>query len=160
MGFYAVSTTPLINSSTTAENSLSPCKKIWYADDAAGSGTLEGVKSWWSKIQKQGPIFGYFPNPSKTWLITKPEHLERAKKMFPGINITDEGHKYLGSYIGNEEGMSKFMDERLKEWISDIDDLAKIAKTEPQLVHAAYVYGTSKKWAFVCRTTPNVSEYI
>ncbi len=52
------------------------------------------------------------------------------------------------------------MDEKVKEWINDINALAKIAKSEPQLVHAAYVYGTSKKWAFVCRTTPNVSEHM
>ena len=46
-----------------------------------------------------GPVllFGYFPNASKTWLIVKPRNLDRAQTMFPGgINITDQGYKYLG----------------------------------------------------------------
>ena len=29
---------------------------------------------------------------------------------------------------------------------------AKVAKIEPQLAYAAYVYGMSKKWSFVART--------
>ena len=49
-------------------------------------------------------MFGYFPNASKTWLITKDEHLNHAKSLFPDVNITTEGHKYLGSFIGNQEG--------------------------------------------------------
>ena len=38
--------------------------------------------------------------------------------------------------------------------------LAKIAKTEPQLAYAAYVYVMSKKWSFVTRTTPNILEHL
>ena len=30
-----------------------------------------------------------------TWLVEKPEYLERAKEHFHGINITDQGHTYL-----------------------------------------------------------------
>jgi len=133
-------------------------KKIWYADDGAGGGSLDQLLAWWQDVQKSGPLFGYFPKASKTWLIVKPGNLERAKKMFPGINVTDQGYKYLGSYIGNEEGQARYVNSQLNEWIDDVNDLAKIAKTEPQLAYAAYVYGMSKRWAFVCRTTPNVSK--
>ena len=52
------------------------------------------------------------------------------------------------------------MENQVDEWTNDINALSKIAKTEPQLVHAAYVYGTSKRWAFVCRTTPNVKQHM
>ena len=47
---------------------------------------------------------------------------------------------------------------RIKEWIKDIDSLANIAKTEPQLAYAAYVYGMSKRWMFLSRTTPCIAE--
>ena len=46
-------------------------------------------------MQAIGPNFGYCPKPSKTWLVVKPEYLERAKEQFHGINITDQGHTYL-----------------------------------------------------------------
>ena len=57
------------------------------------------------------PSFGYFPKPSKTWLIVKPEFLEKAKVLFgdSDINITDRGHKYLGSYIGCDSGKAVFV---------------------------------------------------
>ena len=49
---------------------------------------------------------------------------------------------------------------QVDEWIRDVAALAKIAKTEPQLAYAGYVYGTSKRWSFVSRTTPNVGEHM
>ena len=78
--------------------------------------------------------------------------------MFPGINITDQGYKYLGSYIGSEAGQAQYVNGQVNDWIDDVNALAKIAKSEPQLAYAAYVYGMSKRWAFLCRTTPNASK--
>ena len=124
---------------------------------AAAGGTLSQLHTWWSELQKRGPLFGYFPEPSKTWLITKPSYFETAKVMFPDIKITVEGHKYLGSFIGSDEGKCTFVENEVKEWITDIKELARIAKSEPQLAYAAYVYGTSKRWSFLCRTTPDVA---
>ena len=120
-------------------------KKLYYADDGGGGGTLDQLLKWWTDVQEIGPNFGYYPKPSKTWLIVKPKYLKRAKDMFPGISITDQGHTYLGSYIGSESGKAEFMKCQVDEWIRDVAALAKIAKTEPQLTYAGYVYGTSKR---------------
>ena len=53
--------------------------------------------------------------------------------MLPGINVTDQGYKYLGSYIGSEAGQAQYVNTLVNEWIEDVNALAKIAKTEPQL---------------------------
>ena len=45
----------------------------------------------------------------------------------------------------------------IKEWTEDVQALAKIAEYDPQLVYTAYVFGTSKRWQYVCRTTPKIS---
>ena len=81
----------------------------------------------------------------------KPEFLEKAKVLFADsdINITDQGHKYLGSYIGADIGKAVFVKSQVDEWISNFNALSKIAKTKPQLAYAAYVYGLSKKWSFI-----------
>ena len=52
------------------------------------------------------------------------------------------------------------MNSQIDERTSDVEALAKIAKTEPQLAYAACVYGTSKRWCFVRRTAPNIAEHI
>ena len=57
-------------------------------------------------------------------------------------------------------GCPWFMNSQIDERTSDVEALAKIAKTEPQLAYAAYVYGTSKRWCFVSRTAPNIAEHI
>ena len=76
------------------------------------------------------------------------------------LNITTKGHKYLGSFIGTEEGKKEFIDAQLNDWISDIKDLCEAAKTEPHLAFSAYLYGTSKRWNFILRTTPSISDQL
>ena len=49
-------------------------------------------------MQVIGPNFGYYLKPSKTWLVVKPEYLERAKEQFHGINIPQQG---LPEQFGN-----------------------------------------------------------
>ena len=124
----------------------------------AGGGKLKNLKVWWDIIQRDGPGYGYFPEPSKTWLITKPQFLEAAKKVFPDVNITDQGHKYLGSFIGTSEGTKSYVEKKIDKWRQDIEDLSHIAKNEPQLAYSAYTYGVSKRWMFLARTTPNIAE--
>ena len=64
----------------------------------------------------------------------------------------------MGPYIGIESGQARYVNTLVNNWIADVNALAKIAKTEPQCAYAAYVYGLSKRWAFICRTTPNVNQ--
>ena len=85
-------------------------------------------------------LFYYHPKPSKSWIIVKPQYLDEAKRMFPDLNITDSGRKYLGSFIGTEEGKEKYVEEKIEEWATDIEELSEIASREPQVAYAAYIY--------------------
>ena len=73
-------------------------KHAAYADDLAGVGKLESLKRWWQNLIDFGPKLGYYPEPSKSWLIVKLEHLDEAKKIFSGtgLNITVDGRKHRG----------------------------------------------------------------
>ena len=104
-------------------------------------------------------MFGYYPKPSKTWMIVKPEKLKEAKEMFPDINVTDIGRKYLGSFIGTKSGKDDYVAKKIEEWSKDIEELSVIAKHEPQLAYTAYTVGLSKRWNHICRTTPDVSAH-
>ena len=96
---YALALTPLINALPT------DVQQIWFADDAGSGGTLSNLKQWWDSLLDKGPQFGYYSNPEKTHLLVKTSHLEEARAVFKkdGINITDEGRKYLGAPIGSKE---------------------------------------------------------
>ncbi|MCP4486159.1 MAG: hypothetical protein GY820_02400 [Gammaproteobacteria bacterium] len=74
--------------------------------------------------------------------------------------ITTIGHRYLGSYIGTEEGVKDFIMEETESWKADIQGLVEIASKEPQLAYSAFTYGTSKRWNFVCRTTPDIGSHL
>ena len=49
-----------------------------------------------------GPLYGYFPNGSKTHVLAKSHHAEAAKEIFEGtgIVISTEGERYLGGAVG------------------------------------------------------------
>ena len=61
------------------------------------------LRSWWDRIVALGSGYGYFANPSKTWLVVKPEYHMLAVDIFngTGVNITAEGKRYLGSAVGS-----------------------------------------------------------
>ena len=73
-----------------------------YADDLAGGSKLQNLRDWWDRCVKFGPAIGYYPKAEKSWLIVKPDKLEDAKTVFhgTGVNITVEGKKYLGGFMG------------------------------------------------------------
>ena len=67
MVMYSISITPLIASFQ------GPCVgQVWFVDDAFAGGTLHGLYEWRSRLQDLGPLYGYYPNAAKTWLIVKP----------------------------------------------------------------------------------------
>ena len=84
MPMYALATIPLIKKLEGSN------KQVWYADDSAGVGKISDLRTWWDKLATEGPGYGYFANPSKTWLITKEGHHAKAVTTFAGtgVNIT------------------------------------------------------------------------
>ena len=125
-------------------------KQIAYADDLGGGSKLETLREWWHRTNQFGPAFGYYPKPSKSWLIVKAEHLDKAVELFEGtgINITTEGQKYLGGFIGTDTAVSKYVDELVDDWNTQLDVLVDIAKSEPQAAYAAFTSGLSHTYNF------------
>ena len=65
--------------------------------------SLKQLHKWWVKLNNLHPTFGYFTNPSKTWLIVKEKHLSTATQRFlnTGVNITTEGKRHLGAALAS-----------------------------------------------------------
>ena len=82
-GFYAGGLIPLSHHDIQQQTEDHPendvAKKLYYADDGGGGGILDQLLKWWTDVQEMGPNFGYYPKPSKTWLIVKPKYLKELK---------------------------------------------------------------------------------
>ena len=80
MAMYGIGILPLIKKLQTCD-----VTQTWYADDAAAAGSTANIRCWWDMITKAGPMFGYYPNASKTHLIVKQEYVQSAKGLFDGF---------------------------------------------------------------------------
>lgn len=94
MAMYALAVKPLIGK---LKWNAPGVKQVWYADDATGAGTCDNLRMWWDGLQVHGAGYGYHPNASKTHLVVKAEHVERARELFADteINITAEGKRHF-----------------------------------------------------------------
>jgi hypothetical protein len=75
----------------------------WYADDAAAASSLSKIHEVMNFLEKHGPSYGYFPEPSKSILVATPKNKAAAESAFADKGfIIVTGHRYLGGFIGNE----------------------------------------------------------
>ena len=73
MAMYALSAAPLINKcqSVLPTEDLPRTVQVWYGDDAAAAGNLKPLRNFWDIVVQHGREYGYFPKPSKTFLIVQ-----------------------------------------------------------------------------------------
>ena len=161
MPAYAVGLIPLMD--MLKEHYLSSdVKNVAFADDLAGAGKIENLKAWWDEVNRIGPMIGYHLKASKSWIIVKEEHLERATEIFrdTNIQITTGGCKYLGGTIGKEEFKSTYIKSRVNEWVEQIQSLSEIAKCQPQCAYSGFIGGFVNKFTYHIRVIGNIKEYL
>ena len=44
----------------------------WCADDSSCIGVFQNIREWFLHLSKEGPAFGYFPEPLKSTLVVHP----------------------------------------------------------------------------------------
>lgn len=161
---YAVALTPLLNYliSQMARKKVTNVRNVAFADDLNGTGKLQELLHWWKCVCEYGPIIGYFPKPSKSWLIVKPNLIDEATALFKdsGIKITAEGKKHLGAAIGSEDYKNEFVNEKIKSWVTEIINLTEIAKKDPHSAYCAFTHGLRHKYTYIFRTIPNIKDLL
>ena len=126
-------------------------------DDAAGIGKLADLRVWWDHLTREGPDFGYFPNPSKTWLVTKEGCHAAGLSTFDGtgVNVTSDGRPYLGAAVRSVEYVENYVESKVSS-----SNLTTIAKTQPHAAYSALTHGLSSKWTYLSRTVPNICNLL
>ena len=77
-----------------------------------------------------------------------------------GITITAEGQKHLGAVIGSPEFKSTFAKKLVDKWVLELQELSKVAKTEPHAAYSNFVFSFKMKWNYYMRTIPNLSDHL
>ena len=119
-----------------------------------GVGEILDLNLWWDSILENGPYLGYNVNESKSWLIVKKEYLNLASEIFveSAIQITTKGHRHLGAFVGNEETKKKYVNEKVDNWVKQINRLSEFACTQPYAAFIALLRGIKHKYTYVMRT--------
>jgi hypothetical protein len=159
MPVYAIGITPLLEVIKSEDARI---KHVAFADDLSGAGNLTHLRTWWDNIATLGPKLGYYPNALKSWLVVKSEAEDEAQQVFADTNIkiTTEGRKYLGGFIGSEDGQSKYVEGLVDTWCDQLTLLSKIARSEPQAAYAVFTSGFRHKLTYYIRTIPNIKQHL
>ena len=90
-----------------------------------------------------GPLYGYYPNAVKTFLVVKSDLYDEAAEVFRDTNvkITCVGHRYLGGALGTPTFVIEAMKEKVSEWVTEIEELSRIGHTQPHAAYAALTHG-------------------
>ena len=157
MMMFALATVPLIHTVQTKDT-----VQVWFADDAAAGGCIRLLRLWWDALLKSGPMFGYFPNPVKTWLLVKSDKYQEANDVFgeTGVQITTEGRQYLGAGLGSGEYETQLMQRKIVEWTKEVECLAKHARSQPHAAFAALTHGLTGRWIYAMRVSSLPSDDI
>ena len=159
MALYGLGLIPFMDK--ISENiDASTSKQVAYADDLTGGGKLHTLRLWWDAVLQHGPKYGYYAEPSKSWLIVKQENLEEATKIFEnsGVKITAQGKRHLGAVVGTNKFKNDFVKSQVDQWCDQIRKLATIAETQPQSAYSAFTTGLRHRYSFFMRTIPDISE--
>ena len=159
MAFYALGLLPLIWCLADLDDSA---KQVAFADDLTGADKLVRLKKWFDAIVENGPKFGYYAEPSKSWLIVKEEKLEEAELIFQdtNVNITTQGKKHLGAALGTEDYRKEFVSELVQKWVTQIEILSKIAAYEPQAAYTLFTSCIRHRYSYYFRTIPNIAPLL
>jgi len=92
MFMYGVGTLPLIWSL----HNPTCWMQLWYADDASAGGSLLDLRDWFSLLCSRGPAFGYFPEPTKSFVVVSERFRGEAEAVFGDLGVqvvTSSGHQ-------------------------------------------------------------------
>ena len=85
----------------------------------------------------------------------------KAKELFGETGVvTSSGARHLGAVLGSRIDKLKFINEKVKDWVEEIEVLSKIALTEPHAAYAAFTKCLQAKWNFVSRTISGVGDLL
>ena len=151
---YTIAMLPLIRTLDDCSN----CIQLWYADNSSALGNITSLMSWFERLSIVGPQFGYFPEPTKSYLVSE-SPISRASDMFhnTGINVVTSC-RFLGGCIGDEDGVNSFVTSKVNCWSHHVELLSSIAKNQPQVGYITLTKSLQQEFIFLQKVTVNCAH--
>jgi hypothetical protein len=154
MMLYALAVLPLIDFLEMSE-----ITQNWYADDASAIGPLSRLREWLQLLIQRGPSFGYFPEPQKSYLVVSAENRSAAEAAFDGLGVKIvDGQRFLGGYIGSDEGRDIYVAKKIQDWCGFVDVLSRVATQQPQAAFSALARSLQNEWGYLQRVIPDCGD--
>ena len=109
-----------------------------------------------------GPKIDHYRDPSKCWLIVKPQLVKEAEKLFKNtkISITIDSKRHLGAVNGSQEYRDQYLINKTDQIANQLSNLCEIAKLEPQAEYSCFVSGFRHIMNYIMRTIPDISHLL
>ena len=131
MAIYALVITTLIMMMTEIVTTKCEKKKmVAFVDDFSAAEKLKSLLQWWATLFKIGPKFGYFPEPTKSWLVTKFEILALGKKYF---QIFQSKYSKFWQMVSRFSYRYSCIQEKVRWWNSTTKFWVRLQRQKPKL---------------------------
>ena len=128
----------------------------WYADDSSCINKLNFVLFWMKLLIQEGPKYGYYPEPDKSYIVVAPNFVEQAKQLFSSYGVTVvEGNRVLGGFVGSKSAGDEWATEKIKTWDRSLKILSAVAKSQPQAAYVAVSKSLQNEWSYLQRVFPD-----
>ncbi len=120
------------------------------------------LRSWWNELFRLELLYGYHPNPIKTYLVVKEQHKERATSAFAdtGVQITTKGKRHLGAAIRSHSFTKEYVTGTVEEWTQELESLARVAVSQPHAAYAAFTHGLTGRWTYLLQTISDIQNLL
>ena len=149
MFMYTIGTLPLIHSLSDS----SSWTQICYAYTASTGGSLEDIHKGFSLLCSWDPAFGYFPEPSQSFVVICKHCRAKAEDLCQDLGVqVVTGNRYLGSFIGDLHDRMCF---KVNKWVNYVHTFSDIALIPPQLGYTAVIRSLQHEWTFLLWVLPD-----
>ena len=133
--------------------------QIWYADDSQCITNLIFVLFWMKLLIREGPKFGYYPAPEKSYLVVHADYFNEANELFSpfGVSIV-EGSRVLGGFVGSKLEGDIWVSSKVDTWVQSLNILSEVAKKQPQAAYVAVSKSLQNEWSYLQRIHPDCDE--
>ena len=69
-------------------------------------------------------------------------------------------HHYLGGFLGEPAGRDAFVQDKVNQWIVNVQSLSKMAEKQPQAAFSALTKSLQCEWQFLQRVIPDYGSFL